>query len=467
LAKERQPARDLSLGRLVVVAAVVVGAGASMGYGFVKLREGWGARESRGGREPKAAPPTKAESASPLSDLVTRAQAARRTLDTTALQALDTELAAAAQANPTAPEAPELLGERVAVLASLSLESCVRAAVAKDAPAGEQATIYTNHTNALVEQHEPQLDPGLVLAARARDTLCSGKEDVLALHPAVLHPGFRDHELRYALLAEPLWRTPGSDAEPFDDQARANLVRALEQLPEPTTLERLTLALALPGSDPRAQSIVGEVLASVPAQPLAKAVQEHLRGSAQVAVADPLPIEPAGPQPTEVESPEPTEPAPPEPTEPSPPEPTEPGPTKKVKPPSSGQPKQPSSGQPKQPKPKAGPTDLAEEGCKLVHGGKAEQGFAMLQKAFDQDPRDTKVILCMAEGHMKLGRLPSARAMVERVLRASGKNKKALQLAGKIEDQLGNERSAADYYRKLLEIEPDNATAKAYVEKHG
>jgi Tfp pilus assembly protein PilF len=110
---------------------------------------------------------------------------------------------------------------------------------------------------------------------------------------------------------------------------------------------------------------------------------------------------------------------------------------------------------------------LAEEGCKLVHGGKAEAGFSMLQKAFDEDPHDTKVLLCMAEAHMKLDRMPSARAMVERVVRKNGKNKKALQLAAKIEDELGNERSAADYYRKLLELDPDNATAKAYVEKHG
>jgi tetratricopeptide (TPR) repeat protein len=461
LAKERQPAGDLSMGRLIVVGAVVVGAGALMGYGIVKLRESRERpedREARDGRETKPGA-TKAPGSS-LSALVTRAQAARRKLDTTALQELEGELAAAAQANPTAPEASELLGERVAVLASLSLESCVRASVAKDAPASEQANVFTGKTNALVEQHEPRLDPGLVLAARARDTLCSGKEDVLALHPAVLHPGFRDHELRYALLAEPLWRAPGSDAAPFDDRARANLVRALEQLPEPTAFERLTLALALPDTDPRAQSIVGEVLASVPAQPLARAVQAHLRSASQVAVADPLPIEPV--EPAEVEPPAPTEPGPTQPTDP-----VRPKKTGQPKQPSTGQPKQPSTGQPKQPKQPKAPGDLAEEGCKLVHGGKAEAGFAMLQKAFDQDPRDTKVILCMAEGHMKLGRLPSARAMVERVLRASSKNKKALQLAGKIEDQLGNERSAADYYRKLLELEPDNATAKAYVEKHG
>ena len=454
------------MGRLVMVATVVVGAGALMGYGFVKLREGRDARDSSEARDAKAVASPKAEPASALADLVTRAQAARRTLDTTALQELEGELAAAAQANPTAPETSELLGERVAVLASLSLESCVRASVAKDAPASEQAKRYATKTHALVEQHGPELDPGLVLAARARDTLCSGKEDVLALHPAVLHPGFRDHELRYALLAEPLWRPPGSDTEPLGEAARTNLVHALEQLPEPTTFERLTLALALPDQDPRAQSIVGEVLASVPTQPLARAVQEHLRSSAQVAVAEP-PVEPTGP--AEVSPTVPAEPVPsePVPAEPVPSEPADPGPTKKVgqpKQPSSGQPKQPSSGQPKQPKASG---DLAEEGCKLVHGGKAEQGFAMLQKAFDQDPRDTKVILCMAEGHMKLGRLPSARAMVERVIRSNGKNKKALQLAGKIEDQLGNERSAADYYRKLLELEPDNATAKAYVDKHG
>jgi TolA-binding protein len=425
-----------------MVAAVVVGAGALMGYGFVKLREG---REATVG-----APAGETQPASAAPDVVADARQARAALDTPALQRLEPKLAAA--------EAPEARSERVAVLATLALESSVRAAVSGDPRASEQASRYVTRARPLVDQLEPELDPGFVLATRARLDLASG-EDVLTRHPAVLLPGFRDRELQHLLLAEPLWHADAGLT--LDAPARADLARALETAPEPTTFERLLLALALPDQPPRARSLAREVLEAAPSHALAQAVLTHLESGPTIAVAEPGPPEP---EPTK---PEPTKPEPTKP-EPTKPEPTKPEPTHSAKPgpTDSGQTKKPTPAQPK-PKPPKPATDLAEEGCKLVHGGKAEQGFAMLQRAFDENPRDTKVVLCMAEGHMKLGRLPSARALVERVIRSNGKNKKALQLAAKIEDQLGNGRAAADYYRKLLELDPDHAAAKAYVEKHG
>jgi TolA-binding protein len=412
---QQRPKAEPPVGRLAVIAAAVIGAGAILGYGFAQVQA---RKESRAAQEPEAkgveAPP-------PRADVVDQSQQARVALDTAALAELEPKLAAAA---PTRPDARH---EQLAALTALAVESSVRGAVTGDAKASEQASGYVTRARAIVDAHEAELDPGHVLAARARLALASG-HDVLEAHPAVLLPGFHDHELQLLLASEPLWR---AGAEPLEAPARAAVAQALEQLPSPTALERLVLALALPDPGAQAQAIVRDVLAKVPAQPLAKAVEERLRSHARVAVADPPPSEP--------------QPAEPEPSEP--------------------QPKKPST--PKPPKPKAPPTNLAEEGCKLVQSGKAEQGFSMLQKAFDQDPHDNKVVLCMAEGHMKLGRLPSARAMVERVLRGSSKNKKALLLAAKIEDKLGNDRSAADYYRKVLELEPDNATAKAYVEKSG
>jgi TolA-binding protein len=450
LAKAQQRAGDLSAGRLVIVAAAVIGAGAFLGYGVVKMREGRDAKTVAGEAQPDA------------TDLVTRAQKARRTLDTAVLVELEPRLATAP------PEVTDARRERLAVLATLALESSVRGAVSGDANAKLQASHYVGRARPLVDQLEPELDPGFVLATRARLALANG-DDVLARHPAVLLPGFRDRELQHVLLAEPLWH---SDAGlTLDDAERTNLARALEATPEPTAFERLVLALALPGDRSRAQSLVGAVLEAAPTQPLAQVVLARLGSGATVAVAEPPPTElvepvPTEPAPTEAEA-VPTEPVPTEPAEPVEPPPSAPGTAKKANPTQPRAPKQPKTtpAQPKQPK--ATPADMTEQGCDLVRSGKAEQGFAMLQKAFDKDPRDTKVILCMVEGHMKLGRMESARAMVERVIRSSGKNKKALQLAAKIEDQLGNERSAADYYRKLLEVDPDNATATAYVEKHG
>jgi tetratricopeptide (TPR) repeat protein len=453
LVKAEQRAGDPNAGRLVVIAAAVVSAGALLGYGFVQMRERKEAKALAQGVE--VGPHETAMV--PVAELVERARAARRQLDTATLVRLEDQLALAAQATTSAPKALEARRERLAVLATLAVESTVRGAALGDARASKQAADYVTSAHQLADQLEPELDPGLKLATSARLALAGG-EDVPARYPVVLLPTFRDRELQYVLLAEPLWHSQA--ALTLDDPARADLIQALEQVPEPTAFERLVLALALEPTDQgkRAQTLVREVLAAAPAQPLAEGLLARLRGDTQVAVADPSPVpvgvpgeDPVPPEPTDVALPQP-----PEPTDvalPRPPEPT--------------QPKQPKKPGTNPPKPKAAPADMAEEGCKLVHGGKAEQGFSMLQKAFDQDPRDTKVILCMAEGHMKLGRLPSARAMVERVLRSSGKNKKALLLAGKIEDQLGNERSAADYYRKVLEIEPDNATAQAYVDKHG
>jgi tetratricopeptide (TPR) repeat protein len=447
---------DPARGRLVVMAAAVVGAGGLLGYGFARVEARKNA-EALVAHEGAEAPSKPAEASSPFSAasaVLIRAQGARRSLDTTALQQIQGELEAAVG------QLPDARGEQVAVLAALAVETSVRGAFTGDAQATQQAATLAAQARALVDEHAAALDPGLVLAARARVALASG-QDPLALHPAVLLPGFPDHELRHLLVAEPLWR---SGSEPLPDPVRADLVRRLEQHAEPTALERLLLALAMPGSE-GAQSLVSEVRLAAPSQPLARAVEEHLRRTATVAVADPLPMEPG---PTEPE-PEPSQPevTRPEVTRPevakpevAKPEVTKPGPSQ-----SGGTDAKKGAGKPKVPKAPA--ADLATEGCKLVQSGKAEQGFAMLQKAFDLDPRDTKVILCMAEGHMKLGRLPSARAMVERVLRSSGKNKKALSLAAKIEDKLGNERSAADYYRKLLEIDPDDGTARAYVDKHG
>lgn len=452
---------DPPKGRLVVIAAAVVGAGAILGYGFAHMQARKEAK-TQAANEGTERPATKAPPPASTPAVVTRAQAARRSLDTAALQRLEGELGAAAAT------VPDARGEQVAVLTALAVESSVRGTLGADPQATQQAAALATRARTLLERHSAELDPGLRLAARARVALASG-EDPLAAHPAVLLPGFPDRELQHLLLAEPLWR-PG--AEPLPNDTRADLVRRLEQLPEPTAVERLLLALALPVSTPRAQALVSDVLTASPAQPLAQAIGDHLRTGSRVAVADPLPTEPAPTEPAPSEAApteaEPTEAAPtePEPTEPEPtePEPSEPEPSKPKATPDGSEPAKKNPPKPKAPKP---PTDLADEGCKLVQSGKAEQGFAMLQKAFDQDPRDTKVILCMAEGHMKLGRLPSARAMVERVLRSNGKSKKALNLAAKIEDKLGNERSAADYYRKLLELDPDDATAKAYVEKHG
>ncbi|MCX4242083.1 tetratricopeptide repeat protein [Paraliomyxa miuraensis] len=464
------------MGRWVVIAAGILGIGAILGYGISQSNERNQNQAQASAQQAVEIGP--ARSTTSIPELVARSARARNDLDVAILTRVSAELATAAEATTTVPKTLEAQRERLDVVTTLAVEATVRGSVLGDAAARRQAEDYVSEGNALVDELQDALDPGQVLATRARLALAGG-DDVISTQPAVLLPTYRDRELQNVLLAEPLWHAE-FDRE-LDDTDRSTLIEALEGVPDPSALERMLLALALPDDQSsRAQALVREVLVKAPGQPLAQGLLARLRGEVKVAMADPIPV--GLPEDTKVDLeplPEDTKIDPqPEPlpvdtkTDPDPPVDTkvEPKPDKpKPEPKPEPKPDKPKP-EPKPDKPKPEPkpqVDLADEGCKLVHGGKAEQGFAMLQKAFDQDPRDTKVTLCMAEGHMKLGRLPSARAMVERVLRSSGKNKKALGLAAKIEDQMGNKRAAADYYRKLLELEPDNATAQAYVDKNG
>lgn len=73
----------------------------------------------------------------------------------------------------------------------------------------------------------------------------------------------------------------------------------------------------------------------------------------------------------------------------------------------------------------------------------------------------------MAEAHHALGRDASARALCDRALRKSPSDRRALLLAAELEIARGNDSAALGHYRKILENNPDDAKAKAYVESHG
>jgi len=489
LAQAQHRSGDPNAGRLVVISVAVLGLAGVVAFGVLKARERSQAQASAQQAAAIAAPRTAPASAS---DLVARSQQARRALDTGAMASLETELASAAASAGAPAQAFEVRRERLAVLSTLAVEASVRAHVLHQPEAEQQAADYAALGQGLIDDLREQLDPGEVQATRARLTLAAGG-DVLAKHPRVLLPAFRDRELRHVVLAQPLWDP--ADAEGTDDQAAEpdetpGLLSALEQLRDPTGLERALLAVVLEhqGAADRAQTVLDLMLSTAPGQPLATGLREQIRRSGLVAVAEPGTLEPdlidAEPDP----EPEPTKPEPatpdpePEPTKPEPtkPEPTKPEPTKpEPKPKPKPEPTKPDP----EPKPKVrntgggggggssskrkSPEELTSEGCQLVQSGDADRGFNMLQKAFDLNPRDTKVTLCMAEGHMKLGRLPSARAMVERVLDKTPRSKKALLLAAKIENKLGNKKAALDYYRRVLEIDPENSTAKSFVDGNG
>lgn len=526
MATAQQRAGDPNAGRWVVITAGTLGLAAVVGYGFMQAedRNRAQAAAQQIHSDPGAGAPT------PIPELVTQAREARNGLDTAALSRMEGELALAAAGTTVGSEALEANRERLSVLSTLAVEASVRGAVLDDPQAWQRATDYAAQARALAEQLDEQLDPGVARATQARLTLASGG-DVLAHHPDVLLPAFRDRELRHAVLVQALWTSepepePDADApdaeQPAEDpniESGAELVRSLEQLADPSGLEQALLALALhsTGKTERAQATVDSLLDRVPEQPLALAVRDQLRKGALVAVADASPIPGSDPdfplvepepdsEPDLVIDPEPTpsdsapdsgsDPEPdliidPEPTpsdsepdlvidpepdsepdliiDPEPAEPTKPAKpatkpaTKPTRPKNTAGGTRPNSGSGR----RKTPNELTDEGCKLVRSGDAKKGFSLLQKAFDLNPRDTRVTLCMSEGHMKLGRLPSARAMAERVLNKSPRHKKALLLAAKIENKLGNKKAAVNYYRRVLEIDPGNSTAQTYVANNG
>lgn len=417
-----------------------------------------------GKTQPAAADKSPASAKSPAAPaespraLRAEAELARANMDTATLARAQQRLAELKSSDPAVKRT------RLRALTTLAVEARIRSEALDDETAGGQADTWATEAQTLVDDLGEQLDPGEQTAARARVALVRG-EPVAAAHPAVLLPSFRDRELQLAVLSEPLWRdTEGAAAEPPSATERAAVLAALRATEAPTPMETMLLAVALhnEGEHESAADLATKILAGAPGQPLAKGLTEpEPEPAPAVAVAEPVPA----PTPPPIAEPTPPPAAKPEPTpppaakpEPTPPPAAKPEPTPKPKP----KPKPATS-----PKPKKPAVDLTKEGCRLVRGGDAKQGFAMLQRAFDQNPRDTKVTLCMAEGHLKLGRAESARAMAERVLRAAPKNKRALLLAGKIEHKLGNKRRAVDYYSQVLELDPQNATAKSYVDANG
>jgi tetratricopeptide (TPR) repeat protein len=491
-------AGDPNAGRWAVAGVGVLGLVAIVGYGMMKSRDRVDATAP--GRAQPAAQ-DRAVAAAPIADLTARARAARLALDVRTLVELDAALARAIEDATMAPKAAAARLERVDVLATLALEASIRGGLAPQEAEATAAVVKRSVSEGralLSVASDDGADPGRLRAAAARFDLAAG-ESVADREPMVLLPTYRDTELRLAVLAEPLWR-PEAGEEPMGEPALDDLVRTLRAQPRSVLLD-LLLAAALAKKDDRdgAVAVLGEVLTEVPGQPTAAAMRAAL-GDTRVAMADPalpdvptdpVPIDPTAgtvavaeprppaPEPAPEAAPEPepepeTKTAPPEP-EPAPeaaPEPIpEPEPVAKAEPTPPEPEPEPKPKPTAEPKPRAKPSSdfdsLLAEGCKLARGSDPEKGLKLLQKAHDLKPGGTKVTLCMAEAHAKLGRDASARALCDRVLRSAPNNKQANLLMAKLEDAKGNKTAAVKHYRRVLESDPENATAKSYVEKNG
>lgn len=349
----------------------------------------------------------------PLEAAVARA---RYELDVAELEALHRELAAA-----ETPQAPLLRAE---VAAARALEASVRSRL--DPTLAESAgALRRDATAAIADATEREANATRLAAARARLALASG-EDLTQTHPRVLMPSYRDPELRAAALARPVWYEDERDPPLLEDVAAA-----LRASP-PTGLVRMLLALTLhrAGASEESQALVAAVLEETPEQPLALLIAREAAyppsGAAEEAPRDPQERPAAAP----AQAPNETAP--------------------RAKAP-----------------PRRDFATLASEGCRLVRQGEAARALTTLREAFDLQPGSTKVVLCMADAHRALGNDASARALVDRVLRSSPSHTGARLLAARLERERGNTAGALAHYREILSVDPENPTAKAFLEEHG
>ncbi|MCA9712659.1 MAG: hypothetical protein KDK70_42920, partial [Myxococcales bacterium] len=268
MASTPKRADESGTGRLVVIGAAVLGLAGIVGYAITQAQQRERARATA--QQVVVEPPSPQTVTIPT--LVSQAHEARRALDTTALARVERELDEAAVHTTTVPKGLDARRERLAVLGTLATEASLRAAVLGDEQIRRRATDYATQGRALAKELDDALDPGEALAAEARLALASGG-DVAITHPSVLLLTFRDRELRHVVLAQELLHPSDLEAAEVEGP-RADLVAALEDLPDPTGLEQALLALALQssGNAQRATSTVDAMLASVPDQPLALAL---------------------------------------------------------------------------------------------------------------------------------------------------------------------------------------------------
>ena len=102
------------------------------------------------------------------------------------------------------------------------------------------------------------------------------------------------------------------------------------------------------------------------------------------------------------------------------------------------------------------------EGCGEIQFGDAEKGVAELLKAHDRAPGDMQILLCLGDGYSKLGRYDSASVVYNRLLGRWPRHVKGLLGAAQASEGLNRRDTAREYYRRVLEIEPTNASAVAF-----
>ncbi|HEY8377742.1 MAG TPA: hypothetical protein VIK91_14705, partial [Nannocystis sp.] len=251
-------------------------------------------------------------------------------------------------------------------------------------------------------------------------------------------------ELRTLALGAVLWR---------DTEAPVpnGLITSLQGVPNPSSLHQTLLALALwrSGDDEGARRVLEGVLGRVSDMPAAVALRAALdRSFAEKGES----VEPP------VESP-PAEPA----RNPQIP------PEDPIRAPGETGARWASTRPPTGTTPPLESTDaLITTGCQKVRSGDPDGGIKLLLQAHDKPggSRYLELCLCLATGFLAKNNYDPAFSWFKRAAAQAPHNREAVGGAARAAELAGKREIAVDYYRKLLEIEPGNQTARNYLAKH-
>lgn len=105
---------------------------------------------------------------------------------------------------------------------------------------------------------------------------------------------------------------------------------------------------------------------------------------------------------------------------------------------------------------------LIDEGCREVRMGDARRGVEQLLAAYDQAPRNMQLQWCVADGYAKLGKYESALRYYGDLLAENPRHAKALRGAAQANEYLNRRAAARALYERLLVVEPDSASARAF-----
>ncbi len=104
-----------------------------------------------------------------------------------------------------------------------------------------------------------------------------------------------------------------------------------------------------------------------------------------------------------------------------------------------------------------------DDGCAQVAHGNAETGIAELLAAHDRRPTDVRMLLCIADGYEKTNRWDSAASFYARVIARSPRHIKALRGIARCNEYLNRRGIARMYYERLLQIQPSDPAAQAFM----